>query len=174
MCGSGEDDGEPRKLTIAAALSAKNSIQGYIRNCADILKRENSISEGNSRECNMDEVYIDWIDSKSYLVELVSAIMEANAKSGACRIIKQIAELKDTISTLGALDTKHGKHTVEVGRYSEESAEKIFDSHLRQVFVDRKIQELELKIRKCEADLATLNGEPRIDSVEVASSWLKL
>jgi hypothetical protein len=147
------------EMSVAEALNVKNSVNGYIRTCADILKRENSIASGNSRECDIESVKDNWHAAKAYLVDLQSAIMVANANSGACKLIKSIEELKDTASTLKDLDTRHGTHHVSTGSYDEGTVEKIFESFIRQSEVDSKVQQIELTIRSHENKLSELNRE---------------
>jgi hypothetical protein len=142
-------------MNVKQALKVKNKLVTDLKANFEILKKYNSIEEGNPRRYSMTET-LDKITSLSNeLVELKAQIHRANAP--VYDKIFALAELKGLIKELKKVPTDEGKQTERYG-----SVVSVKEVELNIVDIQNKVDILTVKIEELQNELDIHNTNTNI------------
>jgi hypothetical protein len=142
-------------MNVKQALKAKNKLVTDLKAQYEILKRYNSIEEGNPRRYSMQNTLDKIHQLSNELVELKAQIHKANQP--VYEKIFALAELKGMIKELRKVPTEEGKSS---DRYSSVISVKVVE--LDVVTIDGIVKTLEEAIEKLQDELDVHNATTQI------------
>lgn len=142
-------------MNVKQALKAKNKLVTDLKANFEILKKYNSIEEGNPRRYSMEETLDKITTLSNELVELKAQIHRANAP--VYDKIFALAELKGLVKELKKVPTDEGKQTERYG-----SVVSIKEVELNIVDIQKKVDILTLKIEELQNELDIHNANTTI------------
>ena len=142
-------------MNVKQALKAKNKLVTDLKANFEILKKYNSIEEGNPRRYSMEETLDKITTVSNELVELKAQIHRANAP--VYDKIFALAELKGMIKELKKIPTDEGKQTERYG-----SVQSIKEVELNVTDIDNSISILETQIEELQNELDVHNATTNI------------
>jgi hypothetical protein len=142
-------------MNVKQALKAKNKLVADLKAQYEILKKYNSIEEGNPRRYSMSDT-LDKIQTLSNdLVELKAKIHKANQP--VYDKIFQLAELKGQIKELKKVPTDEGKQTERYG-----SVVSVKEVELTIVNINSIVENLEEIVEELQNELDIHNATTQI------------
>jgi hypothetical protein len=146
---------KPKRMNVKQALKQKNKLVTDLKAQYEILKKYNSIEEGNPRRYSMSTT-LDKIQTLSNdLVELKAKIHKANQPVYAQ--IFQLAELKGQIKELKKVPTDEGK---QVERYG--SVASVKEVELSIVDINSIVENLQEIVEELQNELDIHNANTQI------------
>jgi hypothetical protein len=142
-------------MNVKQALKAKNKLVADLKAQYEILKKYNSIEEGNPRRYSMKDTLDKIHQLSNELVELKAQIHKANQP--VYQKIFALAELKGMIKELRKVPTEEGKSS---DRYSSVISVKVVE--LDVVTIDDIVKTLEAKIEQLQDELDVHNATTQI------------
>ena len=142
-------------MNVKQALKVKNKLVTDLKANFEILKKYNSIEEGNPRRYSMEETLDKITTVSNELVELKAQIHRANAP--VYDKIFALAELKGMIKELKKIPTDEGKQTERYG-----SVQSIKEVELNVTDIDNSISILETQIEELQNELDVHNATTNI------------
>ena len=142
-------------MNVKQALKQKNKLVTDLKAQYEILKKYNSIEEGNPRRYSMKET-LDKIEQLAgELVVLKARIHQANQP--VYSQIFQLAELKGLVKELKKVPTDEGK---QAERYA--SVASVKEVELTIVDIQNKVDDLTIKIEALQDELDVHNATTQI------------
>jgi hypothetical protein len=142
-------------MNVKQALKVKNKLVTDLKANFEILKKYNSIEEGNPRRYSMEETLDKITTLSNELVELKAQIHRANAP--VYDKIFALAELKGLVKELKKVPTDEGKQTERYG-----SVVSVKEVELNIVDIQKKVDILTLKIEELQNELDIHNANTNI------------
>jgi hypothetical protein len=142
-------------MNVKQALKAKNKLVTDLKTQYEILKKFNSIEEGNPRRYSMANTLTKAETLQWELVELKSKIHRANAP--VYDKIFQLAELKGMIKELKKVPTDEGKQDSRYG-----SVVSVREVELSIVDVEAIVEKLQLQVEEIQNELDIHNSNTNI------------
>jgi hypothetical protein len=142
-------------MNVKQALKVKNKLVTDLKANFEILKKYNSIEEGNPRRYSMEETLDKITTLSNELVELKTQIHRANAP--VYDKIFALAELKGLVKELKKVPTDEGKQTERYG-----SVVSVKEVELNIVDIQKKVDILTLKIEELQNELDIHNANTTI------------
>lgn len=142
-------------MNVKQALKAKNKLVTDLKANFEILKKYNSIEEGNPRRYSMEETLDKITTLSNELVELKAQIHRANAP--VYDKIFALAELKGLVKELKKIPTDEGKQESRYG-----SVISVKEVELTIVDVQNKVDILTVKIEELQNELDIHNATTNI------------
>jgi hypothetical protein len=142
-------------MNVKQALKVKNKLVTDLKANFEILKKYNSIEEGNPRRYSMEETLDKITTLSNELVELKAQIHRANAP--VYDKIFALAELKGLVKELKKVPTDEGKQTERYG-----SVVSVKEVELNIVDIQKKVDILTLKIEELQNELDIHNANTTI------------
>lgn len=152
-------------VTLAKALSLKNRLAGRLAKAKSTFQESNCVPKGQRVEGSVDvrAIYARYLELQDALVVVKAAIQRANVP--VFETILAVGELKDRLSVLNSLNTKHGSEAGYNGVVFD------YDAVYRAPEVARMIAEIESEVDRLQDRLAEFNATTR---VELPASALSL
>ena len=144
-----------KTMNVKQALKAKNKLVTDLKANFEILKKYNSIEEGNPRRYSMEETLDKITTLSNELVELKAQIHRANAP--VYDKIFALAELKGLVKELKKVPTDEGKQTERYG-----SVVSVKEVELNIVDIQNKVDILCVKIEELQNELDIHNANTNI------------
>jgi hypothetical protein len=142
-------------MNVKQALKVKNKLVTDLKANFEILKKYNSIEEGNPRRYSMEETLDKITTLSNELVELKAQIHRANAP--VYDKIFALAELKGLVKELKKVPTDEGKQDSRYG-----SVVSVKEVELTIVDVQNKVDILCVKIEELQNELDIHNANTNI------------
>ena len=142
-------------MNVKQALKVKNKLVTDLKANFEILKKYNSIEEGNPRRYSMEETLDKITTLSNELVELKAQIHRANAP--VYDKIFALAELKGLVKELKKVPTDEGKQTERYG-----SVVSVKEVELNIVDIQKKVDILTVKIEELQNELDIHNANTNI------------
>ena len=142
-------------MNVKQALKQKNKLVTDLKSQYEILKKYNSIEEGNPRRYSMATTLDKITDLSNELVELKAKIHKANQP--VYDKIFALAELKGLVKELKKVPTDEGK---QVERYG--SVASVKEVELNIVDIQNKVDALSVKIEELQNELDIHNSNTQI------------
>lgn len=142
-------------MNVKQALKQKNKLVTDLKANFEILKKYNSIEEGNPRRYSMEETLDKITTLSNELVELKAQIHRANAP--VYDKIFALAELKGLVKELKKVPTEEGKQDSRYG-----SVLSVKEVELTIVDVQKKVDILTVKIEELQNELDIHNSNTQI------------
>ena len=142
-------------MNVKQALKVKNKLVTDLKANVEILKKYNSIEEGNPRRYSMEETLDKITTLSNELVELKAQIHRANAP--VYDKIFALAELKGLVKELKKVPTDEGKQDSRYG-----SVVSVKEVELTIVDVQNKVDILCVKIEELQNELDIHNANTNI------------
>jgi predicted nucleic acid-binding Zn-ribbon protein len=142
-------------MNVKQALKVKNKLVTDLKANFEILKKYNSIEEGNPRRYSMEETLDKITTLSNELVELKAQIHRANAP--VYDKIFALAELKGLVKELKKVPTDEGKQTERYG-----SVVSVKEVELNIVDIQKKVDILTVKIEELQNELDIHNANTTI------------
>lgn len=142
-------------MNVKQALKVKNKLVTDLKANFEILKKYNSIEEGNPRRYSMEETLDKITTLSNELVELKAQIHRANAP--VYDKIFALAELKGLVKELKKVPTDEGKQTERYG-----SVASVKEVELNIVDIQNKVDILCVKIEELQNELDIHNANTNI------------
>ena len=142
-------------MNVKQALKAKNKLVTDLKAQYEILKKFNSIEEGNPRRYSMADTLVKIDELSEQLVDLKSKIHRANQP--VYNQIFQLAELKGLVKELKKVPTDEGK---QVERYG--SVASVKEVELTIVDIQQNVDVLQTKIEDLQNELDIHNANTQI------------
>ena len=142
-------------MNVKQALKQKNKLVTDLKANFEILKKYNSIEEGNPRRYSMEETLDKITTLSNELVELKAQIHRANAP--VYDKIFALAELKGLVKELKKVPTDEGKQDSRYG-----SVLSVKEVELTIVDVQKKVDILTVKIEELQNELDIHNSNTQI------------
>ena len=142
-------------MNVKQALKQKNKLVTDLKAQYEILKKYNSIEEGNPRRYSMNDTLDKITNLSNELVELKAKIHKANQP--VYDKIFALAELKGMVKELKKVPTDEGK---QVERYG--SVQSVKEVELNIVDIQNKVDILTVKIEEIQNDLDIHNANTQI------------
>ena len=142
-------------MNVKQALKVKNKLVTDLKANFEILKKYNSIEEGNPRRYSMEETLDKITTLSNELVELKAQIHRANAP--VYDKIFALAELKGLVKELKKVPTDEGKQTERYG-----SVVSVKEVELNIVDIQKKVDILCVKIEELQNELDIHNANTNI------------
>ena len=142
-------------MNVKQALKEKNKLVTDLKAQYEILKKYNSIEEGNPRRYSMNDTLDKITNLSNELVELKAKIHKANQP--VYDKIFALAELKGMVKELKKVPTDEGK---QVERYG--SVQSVKEVELNIVDIQNKVDILTVKIEEIQNDLDIHNANTQI------------
>ena len=142
-------------MNVKQALKVKNKLVTDLKANFEILKKYNSIEEGNPRRYSMEETLDKITTLSNELVSLKTQIHRANTP--VYDKIFALAELKGLIKELKKVPTDEGKQTERYG-----SVVSVKEVELNIVDIQKKVDILTLKIEELQNELDIHNANTNI------------
>ena len=144
-----------KTMNVKQALKVKNKLVTDLKANVEILKKYNSIEEGNPRRYSMEETLDKITTLSNELVELKAQIHRANAP--VYDKIFALAELKGLVKELKKVPTDEGKQDSRYG-----SVVSVKEVELTIVDVQNKVDILCVKIEELQNELDIHNANTNI------------
>ena len=142
-------------MNVKQALKVKNKLVTDLKAQFEILKKYNSIEEGNPRRYSMSDTLDKITNLSNELVELKAQIHQANQP--VYHQIFALAEMKGIVKELKKVPTDEGK---QVERYG--SVASIKEVELNIVDIEKIVAELQIKIEDLQNELDIHNANTQI------------
>jgi hypothetical protein len=142
-------------MNVKQALKVKNKLVTDLKTQYEILKKYNSIEEGNPRRYSMVSTLTKIETLQIELVDLKAKIHKANAP--VYYQIFKLAELKGLIKELKKVPTDEGK---QVERYG--SVQSIKEVELNIVEIEGIVERLQVEIEEIQNELDIHNSNTQI------------
>ena len=142
-------------MNVKQALKQKNKLVTDLKANFEILKKYNSIEEGNPRRYSMEETLDKITTLSNELVELKAQIHRANAP--VYDKIFALAELKGLVKELKKVPTEEGKQDSRYG-----SVLSVKEVELTIVDIQKKVDILTVKIEELQNELDIHNANTQI------------
>ena len=142
-------------MNVKQALKVKNKLVTDLKANFEILKKYNSIEEGNPRRYSMIDAFAKIQSLSSELVELKARIHKANQP--VYQQIFELAELKGFVKELKKVPTDEGKQTE---RYGSVQSIKVVEFNI--VDIENRVGELQDKIEALQNELDIHNANTQI------------
>jgi predicted nucleic acid-binding Zn-ribbon protein len=142
-------------MNVKQALKQKNKLVTELKASYEILKKYNSIEEGNPRRYSMNDTLDKITNLSNELVELKAQIHKANQP--VYDKIFALAELKGLVKELKKVPTDEGK---QVERYG--SVASVKEVELTIVDIQNKVDILTTKIEELQNELDIHNANTQI------------
>ena len=142
-------------MNVKQALKQKNKLVTDLKANFEILKKYNSIEEGNPRRYSMEETLDKITTLSNELVELKAQIHRANAP--VYDKIFALAELKGLVKELKKVPTEEGKQDSRYG-----SVLSVKEVELTIVDIQKKVDILTVKIEELQNELDIHNSNTQI------------
>ena len=142
-------------MNVKQALKVKNKLVTDLKAQYEILKKYNSIEEGNPRRYSMAQTLDKITELSNELVELKAQIHRANQP--VYDKIFALAELKGLIKELKKVPTDEGKQTERYG-----SVASVKEVELNIVDVQNIIEKLQTKVEDLQNELDIHNANTQI------------
>ena len=142
-------------MNVKQALKVKNKLVTDLKANFEILKKYNSIEEGNPRRYSMEETLDKITTLSNELVELKAQIHRANAP--VYDKIFALAELKGLVKELKKVPTEEGQQTERYG-----SVVSVKEVELNIVDIQKKVDILTVKIEELQNELDIHNANTNI------------
>ncbi len=142
-------------MNVKQALKVKNKLVTDLKAQFEILKKYNSIEEGNPRRYSMNDTLDKITNLSNELVELKAKIHTANQP--VYHQIFALAELKGLVKELKKVPTDEGK---QVERYG--SVQSVKEVELNIVDIQNKVDILTVKIEEIQNELDIHNSNTQI------------
>ena len=142
-------------MNVKQALKLKNKLVTDLKTQYEILKKYNSIEQGNPRRYSMSVTLTVIETIQLELVELKAKIHKANQPVYAK--IFELAELKGLVKELKKVPTDEGK---QVERYG--SVASVKEVELNIVDIEKIVAELQVKIEEIQNELDIHNSNTQI------------
>ncbi len=142
-------------MNVKQALKQKNKLVTDLKAQYEILKKYNSIEEGNPRRYSMNDTLDKITNLSNELVELKAKIHKANQP--VYDKIFALAELKGLVKELKKVPTDEGK---QVERYG--SVQSVKEVELNIVDIQSKVDILSVRIEELQNELDIHNANTSI------------
>ncbi len=142
-------------MNVKQALKVKNKLVTDLKTQYEILKKYNSIEEGNPRRYSMAGTLAKIETLQLELLELKSKIHKANAP--VYYQIFKLAELKGLVKELKKIPTDEGK---QIERYG--SVASVKEVELNIVEIEAIVERLQLEIEEIQNELDIHNSNTQI------------
>ena len=142
-------------MNVKQALKVKNKLVTDLKTQFEILKKYNSIEEGNPRRYSMKDTLDKITNLSNELVELKARIHTANQL--VYHQIFALAELKGIVKELKKVPTDEGKQTERYG-----SVQSIKEVELNIVDIEKIVADLQIKIEEYQNELDIHNSNTQI------------
>jgi predicted nucleic acid-binding Zn-ribbon protein len=142
-------------MNVKQALKEKNKLVADLKAQYEILKKYNSIEEGNPRRYSMSQTLDNITSLQGQLVELKAKIHTANGK--VYDKIFALSELKGMVKELRKVPTEEGKVNERYG-----SVVSVKEVELNVVDIDNTIKSIESKIEYIQSELDIHNATTQI------------
>lgn len=142
-------------MNVKQALKAKNKLVADLKAQYEILKKYNSIEEGNPRRYSMKDTLDKITNLSNELVELKARIHTANQP--VYHQIFALSELKGMVKELRKVPTEEGKVNERYG-----SVVSVKEVELNVVAIDGIVKVLEEKIEQLQDELDVHNATTQI------------
>jgi predicted nucleic acid-binding Zn-ribbon protein len=142
-------------MNVKQALKQKNKLVTDLKAQYEILKKYNSIEEGNPRRYSMSDTLDKITNLSNELVELKAKIHKANQP--VYDKIFALAELKGLVKELKKVPTDEGK---QVERYG--SVQSVKEVELNIVDIQNKVDILSVRIEELQNELDIHNANTQI------------
>lgn len=143
-------------ISLKQALKLKNQLVTDIQELENLIRQNNSILAGNSRDYSVSDLMIE-LDSKILeLVSLKAAIQRANTP--IFDKIFMLSELKSKVQTFKSIPTSEGKQRNGYGNGEPE----VLTVELNQKRVRELTKGIESQIQTIQDDLDTFNAVTQI------------
>jgi hypothetical protein len=142
-------------MNVKQALKVKNKLVTDLKANFEILKKYNSIEEGNPRRYSMGDTLDKITNLSNELVELKAQIHAANQP--VYHQIFALAELKGIVKELKKVPTDEGKQTERYG-----SVQSIKEVELNIVDIEKIVADLQIKIEEYQNELDIHNANTQI------------
>jgi len=142
-------------MNVKQALKAKNKLVTDLKANFEILKKYNSIEEGNPRRYSMNDTLDKITELSNELVELKAQIHRANQP--VYDKIFALAELKGLVKELKKVPTEEGKINERYG-----SVVSVKEVELNVVDIQNKVNILTTKIEEIQNELDIHNANTNI------------
>ncbi len=142
-------------MNVKQALKQKNKLVTDLKTQYEILKKYNSIEEGNPRRYSMASTLTKIETLQIELVDLKAKIHKANAP--VYYEIFKLAELKGLVKELKKVPTDEGKQTERYG-----SVASVKEVELNIVEIEGIVTRLQLEIEELQNELDIHNSNTRI------------
>ena len=142
-------------MNVKQALKQKNKLVTDLKAQYEILKKYNSIEEGNPRRYSMNDTLDKITNLSNQLVELKAQIHKANQP--VYDKIFALAELKGLVKELKKVPTEEGKQDSRYG-----SVLSVKEVELTIVDVQKKVDILTVKIEELQNELDIHNANTQI------------
>lgn len=142
-------------MKLAKALKLKNQVAGEVGRLKDLLTKQNVRSTKQPFDYNNADVLVSLRGKIDELVKIKAAIAAANSEIYGK--IFRMAELKGLITTLSALETRHGVFYERGSGYGEQPVAVEYVAQLKAVEVDKLVAELRAEIQSLQDSLDEFN-----------------
>ena len=142
-------------MNVKQALKVKNKLVTDLKANFEILKKYNSIEEGNPRRYSMNDTLDNITELSNELVELKARIHTANQP--VYHQIFALAELKGLVKELKKVPTEEGKINERYG-----SVVSVKEVELNVVDIQNKVNILTTKIEEIQNELDIHNANTNI------------
>jgi hypothetical protein len=142
-------------MNVKQALKVKNKLVTDLKANFEILKKYNSIEEGNPRRYSMNDTLDNITELSNELVELKAQIHRANQP--VYDKIFALAELKGLVKELKKVPTEEGKINERYG-----SVVSVKEVELNVVDIQNKVNILTTKIEEIQNELDIHNANTNI------------
>lgn len=142
-------------MNVKQALKQKNKLVTDLKAQFEILKKYNSIEEGNPRRYSMSDTLDKITNLSNELVELKAKIHQANQP--VYHQIFALAELKGIVKELKKVPTDEGKQTERYG-----SVASVKEVELNIVDIEKIVADLQIKIEELQNELDIHNSNTQI------------
>ncbi|MFZ2642101.1 MAG: hypothetical protein WA117_13970 [Verrucomicrobiia bacterium] len=143
-------------MKLAKALKLKNQVAGEVARLKDLLTKQNVRSTKQPFDYNNADVLVSLRGKIDELVKIKAAIAAANAE--VYGKIFRMAELKGLITTLSALETRHGVFYERGSGYGDHQPVAVeYAAQLKAVEVDKLVAELKAEIQSLQDSLDEFN-----------------
>lgn len=142
-------------MNVKQALKQKNKLVTDLKAQYEILKKYNSIEEGNPRRYSMNDTLDKITNLSNELVELKAKIHKANQP--VYDKIFALAELKGLVKELKKVPTDEGK---QVERYG--SVASVKEVELNIVEIEAIVERLQVEIEEIQNELDIHNSNTQI------------
>jgi uncharacterized small protein (DUF1192 family) len=144
-----------KDMNVKQALKAKNKLVADLKAQYEILKKYNSIEEGNPRRYSMAEALDKVTELTNELVQLKAELHRANQP--VYDKIFALAELKGLVKELKKVPTDEGKQDSRYG-----SVVSVKEVELSIVDIQKKVDILNVKIEQLQDELDVHNATTQI------------
>lgn len=147
-------------MNIAKALKVKNRLVGELTKLQEIARRENSRRNDNPSQVNVGEVFDQIAETRSKLVSLKAAIVQASAP--VAKELAQLAEVKAFLNWVPALPVREGEEKVAIG-HSKDTIDYTWTAFMNRQAVDRWVAKLQLEANSLQDQIDDFNAQTQVN-----------